>query len=185
MTEAAAPAGATSDLLYGSTALPTPASPQWRPENYPVAPAAYGASEAVAARARIEELKADTDWVKRWAAGGEAEKREFADLHRAGFPSPAPVDVASQNAHAVARSAEQWNSYVGWLKQRIALTPEMEAEVRNGVVREETWRWARDEKDRLVKDRAFYRRLMDGDRKATEDWERIKLLVGLRPMKMP
>jgi hypothetical protein len=175
---AAAPVGASELQSGGSPAAPAPSPPH---SNVPLEPEA--------ARARIEVLKGDKDFFGRLSSSDQAVKQaalqEWTALHQAGFPAPAPVDAAAYGVQVAARSAQQWNEYMGWLKQRIALTPEMEAEVRNGVVREETWRWAREEKDRLVKDRAFYRRLMDGDRKATEDWERIKLLVGLRPVKVP
>jgi hypothetical protein len=169
-------------MTEAATASATPAAPL--PSAAPTLP-----SEAVAARERIEVLKGDKDFFGRLNSTDQGVKQaalqEWTALHKTGFPAPAPVDAEAYGAQVAARSAQQWNEYMGWLKQRIALTPEQETEIRGGVVREETHRWAREERDRLVKDRAFYRRLMDGDRQATKDWEIVKLLIGLRPVKVP
>jgi hypothetical protein len=65
------------------------------------------------------------------------------------------------------------------------VTPEQEAEMRGGVVREEFRNWALEQRDLLVKDKAFYRRLLDGDMAAKEKWGRVVALIGLRPVKVP
>jgi hypothetical protein len=51
------------------------------------------------------------------------------------------------------------------------------------VVDEKSHQWAREEKDRLIKDRSFYRRLLDGDREANRQWGLLTSLLALRPVK--
>src|SRR5271169_4433992 len=61
MTEAAIPAA--SDLLNSRVPAPTPPpAPAWQPAGLPVAPPAFHAPEAVAARAEIESLKSDKEF---------------------------------------------------------------------------------------------------------------------------
>ena len=48
---------------------------------------------------------------------------------------------------------------------------------------ERVHRAAIEEKDRLIKDRAFYRRLLDGDREANRQWGLLTSLLALRPVK--
>ena len=52
-----------------------------------------------------------------------------------------------------------------------------------GVVDERVHRAAVEEKDRLIKYRAFYRRLLDGDREANRQWASLTSLLALRPVK--
>ncbi len=52
------------------------------------------------------------------------------------------------------------------LKQQFSLTAEQEAEIRGGVISATAHDWAGEEKERLIKDKGFYRRLLDGDRAA-------------------
>lgn len=57
--------------------------------------------------------------------------------------------------------------------------------MRTGVIREDLHRLALEQRDLMVKDKAFYRRLLDGDMAAKEKWGRIIAAVGLRPVKAP
>jgi hypothetical protein len=65
------------------------------------------------------------------------------------------------------------------------ITPEQEAELRAGVVREDIRNLALQQRDLMVKDKAFYRRLLDGDMAAKEKWQRVIAVIGLRPVKVP
>jgi hypothetical protein len=123
------------------------------------------AQEAI--RARIH----DKDFGAKLLAKDPAATAEWTGLHRVGFLAPQqPASVEDSANQQAARNAEGWNQYVGWLRQQWNLTPENEAEVRAGVIREQDYKWAQEEKARLIKDRGFYRRLMDGDRAAKESW---------------
>ncbi len=192
MTEAAtaAPAGVTTtDLLSSSAAAATLPAPSFMPAGFPVTPPAFNAPEAVAARAEIDTLKSDKEFYAAMKAErergltGPASQR-WSDLHRKGWPSPAAItsqaDVESQ---ATARNSEEWNKYFGWLRQQFRLTPENEAELRAGVIRADLHQWAKEEKDRLVRDQAWRRRMFDGGRKEVEEWSRITLMLSLRPVK--
>jgi hypothetical protein len=98
----------------------------------------------------------------------------------------APVQVASVddvNAQAAARSEEIWNGYIGALKQRFPLTSEQEAEIRSGVISAEAHAFAREEKDRLLKDRSFGRKVLDGDPEANKKWGLITSMLSLRPVR--
>ncbi|MFZ0373019.1 MAG: hypothetical protein WAL39_06860 [Xanthobacteraceae bacterium] len=76
-----------------------------------------------------------------------------------------------------------WNAHIADLKSRFPLTEQQEAEIRSGVVDEKSYQWAREEKDRLVRSKEFYRKLMDGDRAANRDWGLITSILSLRPVK--
>jgi hypothetical protein len=137
-----------------------------------------------AAREQIEARKSDKEFYKLLQEKDPAATKHWYDLHKAGYPTPQAVaSVEDVNSQAAARNAEQWNNYFVWLKQQFALTPENEAELRGGVIRADLHEWAKEEKDRLVKDKGFYRKLLDGDREAKDKWERIKLMLSLRPVK--
>jgi hypothetical protein len=185
----AAPGATASDLL-NSGAAPA-AALSWQPAGMPVTPSAFDAPEAISARTEIDVLKADKSFYKSLleekerGVSGPANKK-WADLHQKGWPSP--TGIASQNdlnAQVVARTEEQWNSFFAGLKAQWPVTPAMEAEMRAGIVREEYRNWALEQRALLVKDRGFYRRLLDGDMAAKEKWGRVVALIGLRPVKVP
>ena len=181
MTEATA--GAT-DLLSG-TAAPA-AAPSFQPVGMPVVPAAFDAPEAVAARATVKERIGDVDFYK--ALKSERERgvtgpasTEWSALHRAGWPNVAavatPTDIQTQ---ANARLEEQWNGYFAALQSRFNLSEENRVELRSGVIREDLHRYARDEKDRLIRDKTFRTRLLDGERAANQQWGMITCMLSLR-----
>jgi hypothetical protein len=171
MTEAAiAPAG-TTDLLNGGTP-----------------PSSFDAPEAASARAEIATLKADSDFFKTLQAekdrGGPAHQK-WAELHAKGWPAPiAPVSQDDVNAQASARNEQQLNTYFAWFRSQWAIPPDqvaaVEAEIRGGVIREDLHKLALEQRDLLVKDKAFYRRLLDGDMAAKEKWARTIAAIGLR-----
>ncbi len=99
-------------------------------------------------------------------------------LRGAAITSQADVDTQAAN-----RNAELWNAHVADLRSRFPLTEAQELEIRAGVVDERVHRAAVEEKDRLIKDRAFYRRLLDGDREANRQWGLLTSLLALRPVK--
>ena len=182
-------APAASDLLNGNAAPAAPSAPKWQPAGFPVAPAAFDAPEAVAARATIEQRKGDKDFYKALVAERERgiagpANQEWATLHKTGYPSaPAITSQADVDSQVASRNAELWNAHIADLKSRFPLTEQQEAEIRSGVVDEKSHKWAREEKDRLIKDRGFYRRLLDGDRAAIRDWGLLTSLLALRPVK--
>jgi hypothetical protein len=180
-------AAAASDLTGGAAPAAPAAAPVYRPEGFPVTPAAFHAPEAVAARAEIETLKADKQFYETLQAekdrGGPAHQK-WAELHARGFP--APTAVASQddvNAQANARNEQQWNTFFSGLRQQWSITPEQEAEMRAGVIREDLHKLALEQRALMIKDKAFYRRLLDGDMAAKEKWSRTIAAISLRPVK--
>lgn len=196
-TAPAAPGIGVSDLLNSSSAgrapgalPPAPApAPKYQPVGFPVAPAGFDAPEAAASRAEIKEKIGDKDFYA--AMKAERERGDYgpasqawAELHKRGWPSaPAVLSQADVDGQAASRNAELWNAHIADLKTRFALTEQQEVEIRSGVVDEKSHQWAREEKDRLVKDRAFYRRLLDGDREANKAWGLVTSLLALRPVK--
>jgi hypothetical protein len=157
----------------------------------PIVPAAYESKEATSARAEVETLKADKTFYKslleekeRGVSGPINQK--WADLHRRGWPSPTAVSSQDDvNAQVSARTEEQWNTFFSGLRTQWSVTPEQMAEMRAGVVREEYRNWALEQRDLLVKDKIWYRKLLDGDIAAKERWARVIALIGLRPVKVP
>jgi len=157
------------------------------PATAPTAASAVPAADVAAiesARATIKMRIEDKEFRTKLLAQDPAARAEWDNLHKSGYPAPPQItsteDVKSQ---AETRNAESWNSYVSWLKQSWAMTPENEAEIRGGVVRADIHEWAQEERDRLVKDRAFYRRLLDGDREAKTQWGKVVAILSLRPVK--
>jgi hypothetical protein len=185
----AAPGATASDLL-NSGAAPA-AAPSWQPAGMPVTPSAFDAPEAVRARAEIETLKADKTFYKSLLAEKERgvsgpANQKWADLHQKGWPLP--TGIASQNdanAEALARNEKEWSTFISALGTQWQITPEQEAELRAGVVREDIRNLALQQRDLMVKDKAFYRRLLDGDMAAKEKWQRVIAVIGLRPVKVP
>jgi hypothetical protein len=156
MTEA--PTVGASAMLSGTTASPPPAPsappppPSFMPAGMPVAPPAFNAPEAVAARVTIEQRKGDKDFYKAMVAERERgvsgpASEEWAGLHKIGYP--APIATASQadiDSQAAARHAEFMNLHIADLKTRCPLTDQQEAEIRSGVVDEVSHRWAQEER---------------------------------------
>jgi hypothetical protein len=187
----ASPPAASSDLLSGSAAPQQPApapAPAWRPVGMPVTPAAFDAPEAVAARAEIAEKIQDKGFYqmliaeKERGVSGPASKA-WAELHARGWPSPtAPSSVDDAAKQADARTAEQWNSHIAVLKQSFPLQPNQEAEIREGIISTDIQQAAREQKDRLVRDKAFYRRLLDGDISARAEWTKLGIILSMRPV---
>lgn len=176
--------------MTNSIATPVASSP-------PVAPAAAPPTAGdllaapmtpEAARQAIEERKADKDFYKR-LSGNDAELKaaamaEWTKLHQTAYPAPQQIaSTEDVNSQAAARNAERWNSYIGSLKTRFPLSAEQEAEIRGGVIPAEAHAWAREEKDRLIKDPGFRTKLLSGDRAANRDWGLVTSMLSLRPVK--
>jgi hypothetical protein len=188
MTETSA--AATSNLLNGgappaaAAVTPAAASHAAQPIGMPVTPIAFDSPDATAARAEIKTKIADPEFYKTLKAEKDRgvtgpASQAWAELHAKGWPAP----VADASAQAVARAEQQWNAFVA--AQPWPVTPEQEAELRAGVVREDIHKIALQRKDAMVKDKAFYRRLLDGDRAAKEEWGKVIAVIGLRPVKVP
>jgi hypothetical protein len=187
----ASPTATSTDLLNSSASSPQPAAPapSWQPVGMPTTPAAFDAPEAVAAREEIKSRIGDRDFYKALIAERERgnygpASQAWAELHKRGYPAATAItsaeDVAKQQD---GRAAEQWNSYISALKQRFPLSPNQEAELREGVINEDLHRWASEEKARVTRDKAFYRRLLDGDRGAAQQWGLLTSMLSLRPVK--
>jgi hypothetical protein len=178
-TDTIAPAGGVSDLLSNGGPPPAaPVAPAWQP----APPVAFSAPEAAAARAEIETLKADKSFYKRLVVDKEpAANQKWAELHSKGWPTVPGVSSQNDvNAQVEARRAEQWNGFfaaLGW-----SPTPEQQAEMKAGVVREDIHKIALERRDAMIKDKVFYRRYLDGDRAAKEEWGKVIAVVGLRPV---
>jgi hypothetical protein len=180
------------DLMSGNqdntapAAAPAPASPapSWTPAGMPTAPAAFDAPEAQAARDQIQAKLGDKEFFAKIKAQDPAAHAEWSRLHKIGYPAPqavaTPEDVAQQQA---ARNEQMWNGYFSNLAQRFPLSEEQKAELRAGIIREDLHRYAREEKDRLIKDRAFRTALLDGSRAENLQWGLITSMLSLRPVK--
>jgi hypothetical protein len=84
-----------------------------------------------------------------------------------GWPTAtATTSQSDVNAQAAARNEEMWSGYIAALKQRADLSEQQGAEIRGGVVPEAAHAWTVEEKSRLIGDKGWYRRLLDGDRQA-------------------
>jgi hypothetical protein len=167
---AAVPGATSSDLLNGGA-----------PAN------SFEAPDAAAARAEVATLKADKEFFKTLQAEGERggpAHQKWAELHAKGWPAPiAPVSQDDVNAQAAARNERQWSTYIAGLGTQWQITPEQEAELRAGVIREDLHKQALQQRDLLTKDKAFYKRLLDGDVAAKEKWARVTAACSLRPVK--
>jgi hypothetical protein len=194
MTEAAiAPAApGASDLLNGSVApAAPPAAPAWRPEGMPVTPAAFNEPAAINARAEIKAKIGDRTFYETLKAererglSGPASKA-WSDLHSIGWPMAPGVSFQDNvNAQASARNEKDWSTFVAALGTQWQITPEQIAELRAGVVREDIRNIALQRRDAMVSDKAFRRRLFDGDRLAKEEWSKVVAVIGLRAVKLP
>ena len=117
----AAPGAAASDLLSRGNSASPPAAPSWQPAGIPVTPGAFDAPEAVAARAEIKTKIGDSAFYKELKAERERSvsgpaSQAWADLHAKGYPSaPGVSSQADVNAHATARTEEQWNTFFSGL----------------------------------------------------------------------
>jgi hypothetical protein len=137
------------------------------------------------ALAAIEARKGDKEFYNRLQKQDPAAHQEWRGLHARAFPAPTQItkdqDVLNQEA---ARREQGWSEYLAMVKQDISLSPEQEATVRAGEIDEALYQRALQDKARLVKDRAWYRRLMDGDVQARQQWAWVKLVLSLKPVKV-
>jgi hypothetical protein len=102
-------------------------------------------------------------------------------LHRKGWSSPTAItSQADAENQAASRGAEQMNSYVNFIRQSVDLTPAQEAEVRNNVTNPESYDWAVRQKEQCIKDRGFYRRLLDGGMAERAHWARVNAILAMR-----
>ena len=194
-TAAAVPVVPGASALFASTggtgtaAAPAMRAPKFMPAGVPLPSAAFDAPEAVQARAMIKEKIEDKEFYKSMIA--ERERGEFGpacqlwgELHRKGHPSgPAIASQADVDDQASNRNNEMMNAHIANLKTKFSITDAEEAEIRGGTVDERAYRWAQEEKQLLIKDKAFYRRLLDGDRAANRDWGLITSILSLRPVR--
>lgn len=79
--------------------------------------------------------------------------------------------------------AQESSTFFSALEQHASLSDEQRAEIRSGVINEKLHKWPREEKDRLVKDRECRVKLLDGNRGASQQWQLVLAMLGLRPVK--
>jgi hypothetical protein len=189
MTDAAI-ASPAAPAAPAPTTPAAPAAPATLPAGFPVAPSAFDAPEAVAARAEIKAKIGDSEFYKTLKAEKESgvsgpASKAWAELHAKGWPmAPGVSSQADVNAQADARVEGQWHTVFQGLNAQWSVSPEQEAEMRAGVVREDIRNFALQQRDLMIKDKAFYRRLLDGDMAAKEKWGRVVAVIGLRPVKV-
>lgn len=141
-------------------------------------------SSPEAARATIAERIADREFGKRLLEKDPAASKEWSDLHKAGYPAaPAPTSPQEVNSQHAGRNEQAWNDHISALRQRFPLTDAQVQEIRGGMINAEAYQFALDEKNRMVRDKGFYRKLLDGDREAARQWGAVTLALGLRPVK--
>jgi hypothetical protein len=120
-----------------------------------------------AAGARLAELKKDPAFVERYLSGEITARDEFARLH--GLASKGPVDP-----DGIHRSMQ-----IDALKKHADLPPEAWAQVaKNGPV----FQHERDEalrmKERVMRDKAWVSRYLDGGRDETTLMTRISMIIS-------
>jgi hypothetical protein len=136
------------------------------------------------ARQEIKNRIADPDFRTRYLAREENAMREWFDLHRTGYPSPAAINM--ENASAViagqeeARRSEQTEWKLATYLKIADLPPAAQEEIRRQQPISATeQQWAREELSRLKRDKGFVRKLLDGDRAASSDWTRLHQIITL------
>lgn len=155
---------------------------------------APGASELLApvetmtpeqAQAEISSLKNNTDFYKKLIAKDPEANARWTGLHKQGFPAPQQVaSIEDVNVQANARREEAVNDFIAGFKAQWNVTIEQEAEIRNGVIREDIYKFAQEEKARLIADRVFRAKLLEGSRPEREQWGRVTAALSLRPVKV-
>jgi len=145
-------------------------------------PAAAPLSVPEAARAdafdKLQNWRHDGAFLKRLAEDDPGAKRELEDARRAAStPTSVVINGRPSNA-ADAAAADQ--IFYDRLQDQYALTPAQVETVRNRMpATPEQARYFQAEKERLLNDRGFRQRLLDGDRDARNLWGRIILGTSL------
>lgn len=125
---------------------------------------------AEAATARRAELVADAAFVERYLAGGVPERAEMFKVHEAMSVDPA------NSAQAV-----QTELQIDTLKNIADLSDAHIDEIRTGrAVTPEERRFAEDLKSRLMRDQAFVRKYLDGDREAATKITLLSIVLSAR-----
>jgi hypothetical protein len=143
--------------------------------------------EALAARTSIEALKADRSFYEKLTSEDLAVKQaahtHWSSLHKTAYPAPEHISsIEDINNQAAARGAERWNSYIASLKAKFDLSPTQEAEIRAGVVNEDVFARAKDQREQMIRDRTFRTKLLDGDRAASKEWNLVLQILSMRPV---
>jgi hypothetical protein len=153
-TAATGAAGSPGDLSYLTRGTPVPPTAQ------------------EAARAKIEALKANPEWVKRHVAGSHETKEEMRLLHEQMHALPAGTIISG------APSIEQQrNEIADWLAENgHGLDAEVIDQVRHGIPESaEVHQEAASLKKSLMADPEFCRKLMNDD----HDAKRKMLLINI------
>jgi hypothetical protein len=82
----------------------------------------------------------------------------------------------------MARNAEVWYKHIMSVRQKMSLTPEMEAEIRRGTISTDVRQRTVEEKDRCMREEGFLKRLRAGDPDVTRRWNTILQILSLRPV---
>jgi hypothetical protein len=153
----------------------------------PAAPVAsdLGALTPEAAQAAIQSRINDKEFYARLtgidAALKAAASAEWSQLHR--LAHPRPTDIASEAdvaLQAAARQAEEINHYLAAYLKIADLSPLQQEEIRTlKPIPAEAKQFAKAEIERMKRDKAFVRRVLDGDREATSVWSRMHIALAM------
>ena len=145
----------------------------------------------MSAQAEIKAKIGDSEFYKTLKAEKESgvsgpASKAWSDLHAIGWPmAPGVSSQDDVNAQASARNEKDWSTFIAALGTQWQITPEQISELRSGIVREDVRNIAIQRCDAMTLDKAFRRRLFDGDRQAKEEWSKVVAVIGLRPVKVP
>ena len=143
--------------------------------NPPAPPPASSLTREQAA-AQIESLKADREWTDRYLKGGAAELKQMRELTQRVTTSTGDL-AADQDARLVAQREQQIATW-----QRTAdLPPAVVDQLRNqSPVSRQEYDRASQEKARLMRDKEWTKKLLDGDREANTRWALVNIILGSR-----
>jgi hypothetical protein len=122
------------------------------------------------AAARLAEVKADPQYVKRYLDGGVAEKAEMSRLHQALTNNTTTVlaDIDDRSVRERQQVADTW--------RRFGLPDEIAQQ--SGPVSKAEYDQAVNLKSQLMRDKEFVRRLYDGDRQAALQWGSLHKILA-------
>jgi hypothetical protein len=107
-----------------------------------------------------------------------------------GFPPPSQITLENTKDAVAAqeelRSSQMMEGKIASLLKVADLSPAMQEEIRRQQpIAADEQKFARQEIDRLKRDKGFVRKLLDGDRQASSDWTRLHQIITLPTAKTP
>jgi hypothetical protein len=171
---------ATAPAIAPAGAAPSPAPASSSVGGTPT----YDSPSAEAARQTIRDRIADREFGARLLKREEAAMREWQSLHSAGFP---PLQQTTlENVQDLAandelrRQSEQMESGIAALLKIADLTPRQQDEIRRQQpIAEWEQKVARQEIERLKRDKAWVRRYLEGGREENTTFTRLHQIISL------